>query len=114
VFLLLELVVDFPFEDILLSKDASSVSDDDEISKTFCKDLLAKLFIKCLSARGNCNQKYASEVPPNISAATPNIAAAKENLAAEPLSSMVAYCRTLSSSSMEPDVTKYKIRKAEL
>ena len=78
VFLLLELVGDFPFEDILLSKDASSVSEDDEVSETFCKDLLAKLFIKCLSARGNCNQKYASEV-------SPNIAAAKENLAAEPL-----------------------------
>lgn len=93
--------VDFPFDEILFNKDVSSSSDFKPIDEGFCGDLCTNLFIKWLIARGNCNQKSASEV-------SPNIAAAKANLAAQPLLTIVEYSLALSSSSMQPSIYETK------
>lgn len=86
---------DFPFDVILLRVEvspSSGIADEED----FRVDLFADLFIKCGSARGNCNQNSASD-------ASPKIAAAKANLMAEPLCTTAAYRLTLSSSSsMQP------------
>ena len=92
---------DLPLLKVIVSEGLSSANIDGNFKGAFRKGLLANMLNKCFSARGNCNQKQASKV-------SPNTAAAKENLAAQPLLITVAYCRTLSSSSKQPDPIKHK------
>lgn len=65
-------------------------------AESFEGDFLTNLLIKWLRARGNCNQKRASDI-------SPNTAAANANLTAQPLLTTVAYNLVLSSSSMQPE-----------
>jgi len=73
----------------------SSSSGVDAETGAFCVDFVTSLSIKCLRARGNCNQNSASEV-------SPKIAAANANLAAQPFLTTIAYSLAVSSSSMQP------------
>ena len=59
---------DFPFDVILLSIDASSISETDAEAGGFCGDLFTILFSKWLRVRGSYSHKKASEDSPKIAA----------------------------------------------